>query len=90
MIAGMEPRVVDNPDAERYELYVGDELAGLIAYTRRNGTVTLLHTEVSSDFEGHGLGGKLVAAALEDLRERGLEMVPVCPFVRSYLRRHPE
>jgi uncharacterized protein len=86
----MEPRVVDNPDLHRYELYVGDDLAGQIAYSQRNGAVTLIHTEVDPAFKGQGLGDTIIAAALADLDERGLRMIPVCPFVRSYLERHPQ
>jgi uncharacterized protein len=86
----MEPRVVDNPELHRYELYVGEDLAGQIAYSQRNGAVTLIHTEVDPAFKGRGLGDAIVAAALADLEERGLRMIPVCPFVRSYLERHPE
>lgn len=85
----MEQRVVDNPELHRYELYVGDDLAGQVAYSRRNGAVTLIHTEIDPAFKGQGLGGAIVAAALADLDERGLRMIPVCPFVRSYLERHP-
>jgi uncharacterized protein len=85
----VEQRVVDNPELHRYELYVGDDLAGQIAYSGRNGAVTLIHTEIDPAFKGQGLGGAIVAAALADLDERGLRMIPVCPFVRSYLERHP-
>jgi uncharacterized protein len=52
--------------------------------------VVLIHTEVEPAFEGQGLGARLVAGALEDLRARGLKLVPQCPFVRAYLRRHPD
>jgi uncharacterized protein len=83
-------RVVDNPADERYELRVGDELAGQIVYRLRQDAIALLHTEVFEDFEGHGLGSTLVARALDDIRGRGLRMIPVCPFVRSYLERHPD
>lgn len=86
----MEPRVVDNPELHRYELYVGEDLAGQIAYSQRNGAVTLIHTEIDPAFKGRGLGDAIVAAALVDLEERDLRMIPVCPFVRSYLERHPE
>jgi uncharacterized protein len=86
----MEPRVVDNAELQRYELYVGDDLAGQIAYSRRNGAVTLIHTEVDPRFKGQGLGDAIVAAALADLDDRGIRMIPVCPFVRSYLERHPQ
>jgi len=83
-------RVVDNPADERYELWVGDEPAGQIVYRLREDAVALIHTEVADAFEGHGLGGKLVAGALADIRGRGLRLIPICPFVRSYLERHPE
>ena len=52
--------------------------------------VFLVHTEVDPAFAGQGLGERLVAGALEDLRARGLKLVPLCPFVRAYLRRHPD
>jgi uncharacterized protein len=83
-------RVVDNPADERYELWVGDTRAGEIVYRLRPDSITLVHTEVSEDFEGHGLGSTLVAGALDDIRRRGLRLTPICPFVRSYLERHPE
>ena len=86
----IEPRVADNRRASRYELWLGTTRAGLIEYRSEPGVVLLIHTEVAPSFEGQGLGERLVAAALEDLRARGLELVPVCPFVRAYLRRHPD
>lgn len=87
----MEPRVVDNPEELRYELRLGDRLAGEIRYTREeDGKVVLVHTEVDPGLEGQGLGNVLVQGALDDLRERGIEYVPVCPFVTAYLRRHPQ
>lgn len=50
----------------------------------------LVHTDIDPGYEGRGLGSKLVAGALDDLRRRGLGVVPLCPFVAAYLRRHPE
>jgi predicted GNAT family acetyltransferase len=85
-----EPRVVDNPDRQRYELWVGQTLAGFIDYWSEPGTIGLVHTEVDPAFEGQGLGARLVAGALDDLRRRGLKLMPLCPFVRTWLRRHPE
>jgi uncharacterized protein len=79
-----QPRVADNPQASRYELWLGTTRAGLIQYRAKPGTVLLVH------FEGQGLGEQLVAGALENLRARGLKLVPLCPFVRAYLRRHPD
>ena len=85
-----EPRVVDNPQASRYELWLGTTRAGLIQYRAEPGTIVLVHTEIDPAFEGQGLGEQLVAGALADLRACGLKLVPLCPFVRAYLRRHPD
>ena len=82
--------VRDNPAKRRYELLFGDELVGEILYRVKPGTVVLLHTEVDASVEGSGLGGRLVADALDDIRSRGLTVVPLCPFVAAYIRRHPE
>jgi uncharacterized protein len=82
--------VRDNDAAHRYELLVEDEVVGELIYRARDDVVTLIHTEIAPQFEGHGLGEQLVAHALADIRARGREIVPVCPFVGAYLRRHPE
>lgn len=83
-------RVVDRPDKSRYEAYVGDQLAGFVTYRTRLGVVVLVHTEVHADFEGHGMGGRLASAVLDEARARGLKVDPVCPFIASYIGRHPE
>ena len=94
MAHAMEPsgdvRVVDNRERRHYELWLGDEQAGYIAYREEPGAVVLIHTEIDPKYEGHGLGSQLVQGALDDIRERGLRLIPVCPFVRAYLQRHPE
>jgi uncharacterized protein len=82
--------VVDNPTASRYEAHVGERLAGFVMYRKRPGVVVLVHTEVNDDFEGRGIGGRLASAVLETLRVAGLRVDPVCPFIASYIERHPE
>ena len=81
-------RVSDNPAELRYELRDDDELVGEIRYRKVPGGLALVHTEV--DPKRQGLGSVLVGGALDDLRARDLGVVPVCPFVRVYMRRHPE
>jgi predicted GNAT family acetyltransferase len=82
-------RVVrDNPAELRYELLDGGTMVGLVRYRREDGAVALVHTDIDPDLEGTGAGGELVRGALEDLRSRGLGVIPVCPFVRSWLDRH--
>ena len=82
--------VRDNHDQLRYEILRDGALLGLIRYWAQRGVVTLVHTEVVPEAEGHGVGSRLIAGALDDIRARDLRLVPLCPFVREYLRRHPE
>jgi len=90
----MEPgdlSVEHRPDERRYVLLVGGEHAGELVYRDRGGNVVaFLHTEVDPSQQQRGLGSALVAAALGDARERGVRVVPLCPFVDAYIRRHPE
>ncbi len=82
--------VRNNPEADRYELFVGEHLAGLATYRLDDGTMTIPHTEVMPRYEGRGLGARLARFALDDARERGLKVVPACEFIDAYIRRHPE
>jgi predicted GNAT family acetyltransferase len=82
--------VSDNPDAQRYEARLGEDLVGYLAYDLKEGQIALLHTQVDREAKGQGIGSKLVAAALDDIRDRGLSTKVVCPFVRAFIRRHPE
>jgi predicted GNAT family acetyltransferase/glutaredoxin len=85
-----EPVIVNNAEKSRYELRLGDRLVGVAVYRSRNGRIVLTHTEVDESCSGRGFGSALVAAALEDARREGAEVVPLCPFVADYIRRHPE
>ena len=82
--------VAHHPGERRYELLLEGEHAGELIYRERGGkVVAFLHTEVEPSLERRGLGSKLVAGALDDARERGLRVVPLCPFVEAYVHRHP-
>ena len=82
--------VTDHPNELRYEIEVDGELAGFLLYRVEPGVLELVHTDVDPKWEGKGVGGALVKGALEDIRARDLKIRPYCPFVRAYLRRHPE
>ena len=86
-LAGMD--VINNEHASRYELHVGEEVA-FLTYDRRGEVIIFLHMEVPSDLEGRGLAGQIAAKALTDAREQHLKVVPRCPYVASYIKRHPE
>ena len=83
-------KVVDNPTRSRYEAREGDVVAGYITYRTRPGVVVLVHTEVDPEFEGHGVGSQMARSVLEALRSGGMQVDPVCPFITSYIQRHPE
>lgn len=82
--------LLDNAAEQRYEIRADGELAGFAQYKAKPGQIAFTHTEIDDRFEGQGLGGKLVAFALADARERELEVLPFCPFVKSYIQRHRE
>ena len=86
----MTTTVTDVPERDRYELTVDGEVLGAAFYQRGDGVVVFTHTEVDDDHEGEGLGSTLVSEALDDVRRRDLRVVPRCPFVSSYIERHPE
>lgn len=80
--------VADNAAGERYEIRVDGEPAGFLQYRLRPGLIELVHTEIDEEFEGRGLGSRLISFALDDARDRGLAVLPFCPFVNDYIRRH--
>jgi predicted GNAT family acetyltransferase len=85
----MTGEVRNNEARHQYELEVDGQLA-LAAYRLRDGRITFTHTEVPDALAGQGVGKRLVKAALDDVRERGLKVVPACPFVKHYVDTHPE
>jgi predicted GNAT family acetyltransferase len=81
--------VTDNQSKNRFELSANDDTAFLL-YRRTADALTLVHTEVPRALRGRHLGEALVEAALRSAHSAGLRINAVCPFVREYMRRHPE
>jgi predicted GNAT family acetyltransferase len=88
--AATGPEVTDNPQDSRFEIRVGDDLAGVVLYQLRGQLLSIIHTEVDDEFQGLGLAGKLARAVLDQARERGLAVLPYCPYIRSWIGKHPE
>lgn len=84
------PTTIDSPERSRFEIRVGEELAGFAAYRHRGGPIEFVHTEIDERFAGQGLGGQLIRFALDTARREGLQVLPFCPFVRSYIVEHRE
>ncbi|MFC0598311.1 GNAT family N-acetyltransferase [Streptomyces palmae] len=83
--------VVHRADARhRYEILVDAQRAGLTAYRDREDRRVFFHTEIDDSYAGQGLASILVEQALTDVRASGKRIVPVCPYVAKFLKKHEE
>jgi hypothetical protein len=82
-------QIIDNTEASRFELTADGRLAEL-QYRHRGRRLVITHTGVPPELEGRGIGGALVAAALDRAVAEELTVVPLCPFARGWLERHPD
>jgi uncharacterized protein len=84
--------VENDVDGSRYRIRDGDDYLGLIDYEMRSdGTVlAMTHTEVRPGRQGGGVAGVMATAALDDVRARQLRVDPVCPYIATFIRRHPD
>ncbi|WP_132992260.1 GNAT family N-acetyltransferase [Gordonia zhaorongruii] len=63
---------------------------GYVDYTQGGDHRALTHTVIYDRFGGRGFAGEVVRQVLDDVRDSGLQVVPVCSYVQSYLEKHPE
>ncbi len=85
----MSADVIDNTAEHRFELKAGDHVAAA-HYTLAPGVITFTHTVVPSELSGQGIGSKLARGALEQVRARGLKVVPQCPFIAAFIAKNAE
>ena len=84
------PVIRDNVDQHRFEIDLGDGEFAFAAYDLLPGAIRFYHTLVPESHGGQGLGTALIEACLRAARERGLKVIPTCPFFRAYLKKHPD
>jgi predicted GNAT family acetyltransferase len=84
------PVLTENTAKSRFEVHVGGELAGFVRYHRRGELINLVHTEVDGKFQGAGLAGKLAKYSLDTARAEGIHVLPSCPYILSWLKKHPD
>jgi len=83
--------VTHEPDASQYVVYDGDTAQGWIDYDSRDGALRLLHTEVPKNEREQGVGTEVVRVILDEIRATtDARIEPLCPFVRTWLERHPD
>jgi predicted GNAT family acetyltransferase len=90
LVTETQQTVVDNPDAERFEVLLDGAVVGFAEYRRTGSTVDFTHTVVNPDQRGTGAGSALAAAALDASRDAGLDVLPYCSFIRGYIKEHRE
>ena len=79
----------DNVDKHRFEADLGDGMA-IAEYNLLSHAIMFTHTEVPEAHEGQGIGTKLIEYALAAARERGLQVIPICPFFAAYMKKHED
>ena len=82
--------VRDNAEKHRFEIDLGDGSFAIAEYRLRAGKIIFTHTEVPPAHEGRGIGSLLVRTALASAHERGLKVIPICPFFVAYIKKHAE
>ncbi len=85
----MDYQLVDNGAAKQYEFHI-ETFVAKIEYIKARDNIYLTHTEVPKELEGKGVASDLVRKVLNDIEAKGLTLVPMCPFVAMYIKRHPE
>lgn len=83
------PPIINNTEAQQYEMEVEGALA-YVAYMDRGARIVFHHTEVPAHLGGKGIGSHLAKHVLEAAKEAEKVVVPICPFIRAYIARHPE
>ena len=86
----MTPETTYAQDARRYEARVDGTLGAFADVIPTEELVAFTHTEVLPAYEGQGVAGALVRAALDDVRASGRMVLAVCPYVDGWIRRHPD
>ena len=89
-IAQLELINNDQSDKKRFELHIEDKIAFMDYMIVRGNVMYLTHTEVPVGLEGKGVGSAIVSKVLKYIRENKYVMAPLCPFLASYLKKHPE
>ncbi|WP_374949660.1 GNAT family N-acetyltransferase [Mucilaginibacter sp.] len=82
-------QVTNNESIHNFEMFVDGERA-FIDYKTKDGKMYLVHTEVPTELQGQGVAEVMVEKTFKYLEENNLKLVPLCSYIQSYLKRHPE
>ena len=90
----MNYEVIDNKDKKRFEIHIDDQIAledyEFFTTSQSEKGIEYKHTKVPDSLSGQGIAGYLVTYILDDAAAKGLRVKPTCPYVKSYIDKHPE
>ena len=81
--------IKNNEEKRRFEAQVGEQFAVMYRYYSENNLV-ITHTIVPDELSGQGLASHMAQTVLDQARDQGRSVVPICPFLADYITRHPE
>lgn len=84
-----ELQVLKNEEENRFEIHIAGETA-FVDYVEMDQKIIYTHTEVPEEFKGQGIGDKLAREVLDYARQNALQVMPLCPFISAWIRKHPE
>lgn len=85
----MDPEIRHDPEARKFSTTVDGKEAYLRYALRGEGTLDFKSTFVPPELRGRGLAAKVVARGFEYAEENGFKVIPTCPYVETWLERHP-
>lgn len=85
-----ERKFLNNKEKGRYELHVGESFSLAKYRINYEGVVYMTHTETPNELKGQGAASELIEKSLQDIKEQGKKVHPLCPFVIAYIKKHPE
>lgn len=81
---------INNKDKNRFELRVQEHLGRIDYIINKTELIFLVHVEVDRKLQGMGVATKMLQDVFYYIEQQNMKMVPLCPFIASYLKRHPE
>lgn len=85
-----ERKFLNNKEENQYELHVGEYFSLAMYKINKEGVVYMTHTETPAELKGQGVASELIEKSLQDIKDQGRKVYPLCPFVIAYIQKYPE
>lgn len=86
----MNNQIINNTENNRFELSLDNGDKAFVEYSLREDKIAFLHTEVPVAYEGKGIAAALAKYVLEYAKSNHLRVIPICPYIKAYIQRHPD